>query len=64
MVTKTKKDFSIAFLLRDNNNNNNNGYSSKLDSNSVINSKAITPPEYLLTSKYNILNMFFNKNKI
>jgi len=51
MVTKTKKDFSVAFLLQD--NNNNNDYTSKWDSIPIINDTVITPSEYWLSSKFN-----------
>jgi hypothetical protein len=56
MVTKTKKDFSVAFLLQDNNNNNNNDYSSKSNSFSMTNNTKITPSEYWLTGKFNFGN--------
>jgi len=56
MVTKTKKDFSVAFLLQDNNNNNTTDNSSKSNSFSMTNNTKITPSEYWLTGKFNFGN--------
>ncbi len=50
MVTKSKKDFSVAFLLQDNNNN-----TSKWDSIPIMNHTVITPSEYWLSGKFNFL---------
>jgi hypothetical protein len=58
MVTKTKKDFSVAFLLRD---NNNNDYTSKWNSIPIINDTVITPSEYWLSSKFYFFFNFYNK---
>jgi len=58
MVTKSKKDFSVAFLLQDNNDNNNNDYTSKWDSIPIMNHTVITPSEYWLSGKFNFLKFF------
>lgn len=57
MVTKTKKDFSVAFLLQDNNNNDG---SNKWDSISMLNHSTITP----LAGKFSFFfGVVFNRNQ-
>jgi hypothetical protein len=50
MVTKPKKDFSVAFLLQDNDTNH---LSKRNSYNNTINSNP-----YWLSGKYNLLNIF------
>lgn len=51
MVTKVKKDFSVASLLQDNNKNNHD-YSRKWNTIPIINNSTITPSEHRLKGKY------------
>ncbi|CAF0821730.1 unnamed protein product [Adineta steineri] len=51
MVSKTKKDFSVAFLLRDNTDCDYDNYSSK-SSIPMMKNSSITPTEYWFSDQF------------
>ncbi|CAF1038892.1 unnamed protein product [Adineta ricciae] len=51
MVTKTKKDFSVAFLLRDKNDCDLNTYPSK-SSIPMIKNSTVSPSDYWLSNQF------------